>query len=198
MSTPIEQALAAVEAAEEALAAAEREKFRLHHEAQQLVAAGEPSEPAARALRRQQLQEMADRGAEARSVADQARSELQLAKERRDRVARELDNVQRQVSSLRVRASEAERQRVRHQAEADSAQRTRDQALAELEGAEALLATLSPRLVPTEPMPAPAPAQEPARTAYPPPARTVFDFGNTRYYDNAGREVARDGSPLQG
>lgn len=196
MTTLIEQALAAVEVAEEALAAAEREKFRLHHEVQQLVAAGEPSEPAARELRRQQLQELADRGALSRSVADQARSDLQRAKERRDRAARELDSTERQVGSLRTRATEAERQRARLQAEADAAQRTRDQALLELEGAEAILTTLKPRPAPVAPTPAQDPAHEPAQPSYAPPARTVFDFGNTRHYDSAGREVARDGNPL--
>lgn len=195
--TPIEKAKAAVEAAEEALAEAERAKFRLHDEAQRFVAAGEPSEPAARELHRLRLQELADLGAQARATADQARADLQRTKERRDQAARDLDNVERQVSSLRVRADEAERQRARHQAETDSAQRTRDQALADLVAAEALLATLKPKPVAVEPTP---PEGEPIAKpeAFPLPARVVHSFGReaTRYYDAEGREVTREGRPL--
>lgn len=194
---PVAIAQTAVEAAEEALAAAERAQQRLSSEVSRFIGRGEPGDVAGRVLWREQLQAYHDQAAQLKAETDDIRVVLQAAKERRDRAARELDSAERAVNSLRTRADEAERQRLRHQLEADSCQRARDQALADLVEAEARLAVLKPRPAPMEAIATPAPAATP-ELAYPLPARTVFDFGQSRFFDSTGREVARDGGPLPG
>lgn len=197
--TPVEQTKIAVKGAEDALAEAERAPHRLDAEVNKFIGKGEPGDAAGRVLWRDQLQHYHDQASELKAAADAARVALQTAKERRDRALRDLDDAERVVANLRVQATTAEAGRLRAQDEADGHQRTRDTALAALPAAEERLARLRPTPVPVAPVAAPvvapAPVVPPA-PSYPLPARTIFDYGATRYFNEANHEVQRDGSPI--
>lgn len=144
MTTRIALAQALVAAAEEDHKQHVRELYALEQRSGAFVSQATPTDPAGLELHRQALQQLHDEAAERQAARFAAQQRRQAAREELSAAERELDQAQRAVADLNTVAASASRFQARAQADVDLWRQRRDEALAQLPAAEALLATLEP------------------------------------------------------